>query len=82
MVCNGYATKLVQSHDTEDCQPSNQVPMEATPNNPTQTVVVYQPPQTMDMPTSIKQTLQEITNDAVKQTVPSDVNVRRVGNIP
>jgi hypothetical protein len=56
--------------------------MEATPNNPTQTIVIYQPPQTMDMPTSIKQTLQEITNDAIKQTVPSDVNVRRVGNIP
>jgi hypothetical protein len=44
MVCNGYVTKLVQSHDVEDCQPSNQVPVEATPNNPTQTIVVYQPP--------------------------------------
>jgi hypothetical protein len=44
MVCNGYVTKLVQSHDTEDCQPSNQVPVEATPSHLIQIFVVYQPP--------------------------------------
>jgi hypothetical protein len=54
MVCNGYVTKLVQSHDTEDCQPSNQVLGEATPSHLIQIFVVYQPPWSMDMPTSIK----------------------------
>jgi hypothetical protein len=82
MVCNGYVIKLVQSHDTEDCQPFNQVPVEATPNKPIQTVVVYQPPQTMDVPTNIKQILQEISSYAIKQIVPSDVNVIGAGNIP
>jgi hypothetical protein len=82
MVCNGSATKLVQSHDTEDYHPSNQVPSGTTPNNPIQTVVIYQPPQTMDMPTNVKQTLQEVLNGVVKQIVPSDVDVVGVRNIP
>jgi hypothetical protein len=51
----------------KDCQLSNQVLVEATSNNPIQTIVVYQPPQTMDMPTNIKQILQEVSNDAIKQ---------------
>ncbi len=54
MVCNGFVIELVQSHDMEDCQPSNQVQVEAIPNNPIQTIVVYQPPWTLDMPTNIK----------------------------
>jgi hypothetical protein len=54
MVCNGFVIELIQSHDMEDCQPSNQVQVEAIPNNPIQTIVVYQPPQTLDMPTNIK----------------------------
>jgi hypothetical protein len=56
--------------------------MKATANNPIQTIVVYQPPRTMDMLTSVKQIMQEISNDAVKQIVPSDVDVVGVGNIP
>jgi len=76
MVCNGSA-----SHDTKDYQPSNQVPMEATPNNPIQIVVVYQPPRTMDMLANIKQILQEVSCGAVEQIVPSDADVTRVGNI-
>ncbi len=51
----------------KDCQLSNQVLVEATSNNPIQTIVFYQPPQTMDMPTNIKQILQEVSNDAIKQ---------------
>jgi len=54
MVCNRSVTKLVQPHDTKDYQPSNQVLVEATPNNPIQTIIVYQPPRTMDMPANIK----------------------------
>jgi len=44
MVCDGSITKLIQSHGMEDCQPFNQVLVEATPNNPIQIVVIYQPP--------------------------------------
>jgi hypothetical protein len=56
--------------------------MGTTPNNPIQTIVIYQPPQTMDMPTNVKQTLQEVLSGAIKQIVPSDVDVVEVGNIP
>ncbi len=80
MVCDGFVIKLVQSHDMEDCQPSNQVPVEPTTNNPIQTIVVYQPPRTMDMFTIIKQIMQEVSSGAIEQIVPSDVNVTRVGN--
>jgi hypothetical protein len=82
MVCDGFVIKLVQSHDMEDCQPFNQVQMEATPNNPIQTIVVYQPPQTLDMPANIKQILQEVSSGVVKQIVPSDANAIGVGNVP
>jgi len=82
MVCNGSATKLVQSHDMKDYQPSNQVLVEATPNNPIQTIIIYQPPRTMDMPANIEQILQEVSSGVIKQIVPNDVNVTRVGNIP
>jgi hypothetical protein len=66
----------------EDYQPFNQVPVEATSNNPIQTIVVYQPPRTMDMLTIIKQIMQEVSSGAVEQIVPSDINITRVGNIP
>lgn len=83
MVCNGYATKLVQSHDMEDCHPSNQVPVKATPNNPIQTIVIYQPPRTMDDAYQRKTNfLQEISSDVVKQIVPSDVDVVGFDSIP
>jgi hypothetical protein len=44
MVCDGSVIKLVQSHDTKDCQLSNKVLVEATSNNPIKIIVVYQPP--------------------------------------
>jgi hypothetical protein len=49
----------------EDCQPFNQVQVEATPNNPIQTIVVYQPPWTLDMHANIKQILQ-VSSGVVK----------------
>jgi hypothetical protein len=67
----------------EDCQPSNQVPVEATPNNPIQTIVIYQPPLTMDDAYQRKTIfLQEISSNVVKQIVPSDVDVVGVDSIP
>ncbi len=66
----------------EDCQPYNQVQVEATPDNPIQIIVVYQPPRTLDMFANVKQILQEISSGAVKQIVPSDANAVGVGNIP
>jgi hypothetical protein len=65
VVCIGSVTKLVQSHGTKDCQPSNQVLMDATPNNPIQIIVIYQPPWTMDMFAIVKQILQEVSNGVV-----------------
>lgn len=56
--------------------------MEVTTNNPIQTVVIYQPPRIMDMQTSRKQILQEVSSGAIKQILPSDVNVTGAGNIP
>jgi hypothetical protein len=66
MVCIGSITKLVQSHGTKDCQPFNQVLVEATPNNPIQIIVIYQPPRTMDMFANVKQILQKISNGVVQ----------------
>jgi hypothetical protein len=67
----------------EDCQPSNQDPVEATPNNPIQTIVIYQPPRTMDDAYQRKTIfLQEISCNEVKQIVPSDVDVIGVDIIP
>jgi hypothetical protein len=66
MVCIGYVTKLVQSQDTKDHQPSNQVLVEATPNNPIQIIVIYQPPRTIDMSANIKQILQEVSSGVVE----------------
>jgi hypothetical protein len=82
MVCIGYVVELVQSHGTKDCQSSNQVLVEATPNNLIQIIIIYQPPKTMDMSTNVKQILQEISSGVVEQIVPSDVDVIGVGNIP
>jgi hypothetical protein len=60
MAIDGPISKLTWSLGSLDCEHPNQVPLENTPKNIIQTIALYQPPCTMDMPTMVKEIPKEV----------------------
>jgi hypothetical protein len=65
-----------------DCELPNQVPLENIPKNIIQTIALYQPPCTMDMPTMVKEIPKEVVGVEVEKIVPSDNDALGVGKMP